>query len=954
MGTTTGSDNQVEVLLTADYSNLQEGMASGAESVAAGSAAIRDSIVGQMNDFAALDAIMAKNTKSVADLAAQELALDRLQRDSLISTEELEAATANLATADIALAKAAKAAAVAEEEKTGTMALSAGVTRELAVMTGETLRGNYTRLIGSTTVLATRTGFMGAAIQGLLSPIGLLIAGLAAVTAIEIESHEATRKLEGQLAATGDACGFTVAGVHELEASLRGFGATAGQANDALTAIIKSGKFTGDEFEDVARAAIAMSDMTGESIDKMVQQIARLEVDPVKSIQALNSEFNFLSPAEAMEIRHLIEIGDKAGAAARAIRDLANAEAQRDAGFKESGGIFDKWVDKQKEFWSTIGHGKIFDAEPAKQQLNEATAALNNFIDHYHGAFGADGKGGVKLVDTSGMPALVVSHINDLIAERNTLEQQVTAETKKQSDAQAKNNAAIKTANDLLAGTAGTYKALSEKGMGGVDVEGNLRQQLNDLEVAEKVSYGKRKEFAAEYWAYILQHAKEGTTAYTEAWQQAQSTQKALDEDQLRETDKVDRERTAAARKGAAEAKRAAHEAAKEEMNALAEVRNETEAASQERLAADERIVAAATRLYRVNSTEYRHALDQQRRDTDDYWKNSIETMSRQLEAGTKMEEEQLKSAHDTAVGELQIRRQQNDDDHAQGMISAEQRRSTEKQLDDALFAEDQAYYAKLAALRSGDVKAANKADDEIEKAHLAQIRAKEKADQKYFDELKKKYQQTANSIAHSMTGAFTSIIFHQQTAKQAVIGLAQQMGEQVIEEEVTKPLARWIEGLLIKRTSKAASDAAQSAAEETQRISNAAADAAASLAAVTRASGVAGAQGTASFAGAPWPIDMGAAGFGAAMAATALAFGSVASASRGWGNVPYDDMPTLLHKNEMVLPAPIAKKVRDGAGGGSIHISALDARSFADVVRRNPRGFAAGARRAHRLGHMG
>jgi len=78
---------------------------------------------------------------------------------------------------------------------------------------------------------------------------------------------------------------------------------------------------------------------------------------------------------------------------------------------------------------------------------------------------------------------------------------------------------------------------------------------------------------------------------------------------------------------------------------------------------------------------------------------------------------------------------------------------------------------------------------------------------------------------------------------------------------------------------------------------------------------GLAGAQGTASYAAAPWPIDMGAPAFGAAMATTAASF----NAFEG-GGIVGDTGMAMLHKREMVLPAPIAEKVtkmtEDGSGG--------------------------------------
>src|SRR6185312_11537813 len=86
----------------------------------------------------------------------------------------------------------------------------------------------------------------------------------------------------------------------------------------------------------------------------------------------------------------------------------------------------------------------------------------------------------------------------------------------------------------------------------------------------------------------------------------------------------------------------------------------------------------------------------------------------------------------------------------------------------------------------------------------------------------------------------------------------------------------------------------------------------------IANAAGVAGAQGTASFAGAPWPVDIGAPAFGAAMALEAMAYQSMASAAGGWDRVPADGMLTQLHKDEMVLPARIAEPVRKMAQGGA------------------------------------
>ena len=177
------SDSQIEVLLTANFAELQAGMGGAAAVVQSGTDAMGASFQAFTADASVLDEIVKKNIKSFAELADAEAALDRLQQSGLVSTEELTAAFESLNTQEALLTKNAAQSTVALTEQTGaTVALggaTAGVTRELAVMTGEALRGNYSRLIGSTTVLANRTGLLVKAIDFLKSPLGLATAGMA-------------------------------------------------------------------------------------------------------------------------------------------------------------------------------------------------------------------------------------------------------------------------------------------------------------------------------------------------------------------------------------------------------------------------------------------------------------------------------------------------------------------------------------------------------------------------------------------------------------------------------------------------------------------------------------------------------------------------------------------------------------------------------------------------------
>lgn len=84
---------------------------------------------------------------------------------------------------------------------------------------------------------------------------------------------------------------------------------------------------------------------------------------------------------------------------------------------------------------------------------------------------------------------------------------------------------------------------------------------------------------------------------------------------------------------------------------------------------------------------------------------------------------------------------------------------------------------------------------------------------------------------------------------------------------------------------------------------------------------------------------------------------GQVASAEGGWERVPTDGMPTILHKDEQVLPAQYAEGLRNlvGNGGGNTyhyHIHANDATGFEGMLKRNPQALVRALGHAHRTGY--
>lgn len=122
-------------------------------------------------------------------------------------------------------------------------------------------------------------------------------------------------------------------------------------------------------------------------------------------------------------------------------------------------------------------------------------------------------------------------------------------------------------------------------------------------------------------------------------------------------------------------------------------------------------------------------------------------------------------------------------------------------------------------------------------------------------------------------------------------------------------------------------------------------------LGAITAEAAKAGAGGVASMAAAPFPLNLSAPAFGAAMSAAAMAFTPMLAASQGF-DIPAGVNPMVqAHQKEMILPATLSDTVRDmaqvysetktGAGGAGPAVELRSMGSFGDwlMVHRQDLG---------------
>lgn len=101
-------------------------------------------------------------------------------------------------------------------------------------------------------------------------------------------------------------------------------GVSRGSASDAVLKVAESGKFAGQQFDQVAQSAAHMADATGQAIDKTVDRFKAIAEDPVKALLKLNESEHFLTNAQYARISALVDEGQKQQAVAEAVQVYGN------------------------------------------------------------------------------------------------------------------------------------------------------------------------------------------------------------------------------------------------------------------------------------------------------------------------------------------------------------------------------------------------------------------------------------------------------------------------------------------------------------------------------------------------------------------------------------------------------------------------------------------------------
>lgn len=539
------ADNEIKVLLTADLGDLKAGMDAAAESVAASSEAMAASaqesaaaiqaahtsvaetaeqaaarikaMVAASLEQAAADAQLGESERSLAERMGLRVEATDAQLDATAATiaaqNEQMAAASSLASTEEGVAAATDAATVAIEANTEAMVVNGGVARELGVLTGEALRGNWTRLEGSTITLANRMNLL----QYAFTPVGIaaIVAagGVIAFVAEVVKGVEQSEQFNKALINTGGELGVTEGQFNQMASAITGLDTPIGTAREALIQLAQSGRFSGEALRTAGSAAVDFAALTGLSMDQAVAAVIKLEEKPVEALVNLNNQYHFLTAAQFEHVQQLQQEGRETEAATEAVKLFQQATSERLKQSDEDVGTLVKW-------WREL-KGAISEAADEvesfgrKQTLEEQITQLQRQIEDTK-------KGYVTLGEAFGHKFEVYNPFHPMRADVSLLEQQLDALQKKAGDARyaLSQKAAAQGGQDAQINADAKSKTSGGSSTQAQAATESLQQQLSIQESIEKVSYAQRAQYELAFWQQKLTTLKQGTTEYAQAYAQ--------------------------------------------------------------------------------------------------------------------------------------------------------------------------------------------------------------------------------------------------------------------------------------------------------------------------------------------------------------------------------------------------------------------------------------------------
>lgn len=209
-------------------------------------------------------------------------------------------------------------------------------------------------LLGVADYTKTLAGFVSPATLGITA----LISGVGLLAYNWNQGRLQANAYSQAIAATGNISGQTADSLARITAQIVK-NADAGKSAVAAAVAQATGLgLTVNQIRQVSETAILLSKNTGASVKDLVTELSKIPQDPLKAFVDINQQYNFANLALYEQVKHMVELGDKADAAKLIIDALSESQVNfKEASKSELNEIASYWqalIDKIKGYklWS--------------------------------------------------------------------------------------------------------------------------------------------------------------------------------------------------------------------------------------------------------------------------------------------------------------------------------------------------------------------------------------------------------------------------------------------------------------------------------------------------------------------------------------------------------------------------------------------------------------------------
>lgn len=193
-------------------------------------------------------------------------------------------------------------------------------------------------LTGVGDYLRTLIGFINPVTVG----IGGLVVGLGAIAVAWYKGSQEAGEFNKQLILTGNYSASSASQLADLAQKIGGSSGKVAAAARTLAEVVGAGTFKTDQLETVTRAALAMQEATGQSVDTTIKNFQKLYASPTKAAEDLNSTLHFLTSSQYDYISSLERRGEKEDAAEAAAKAYSQAEQRRSQQILDNMGLIER------------------------------------------------------------------------------------------------------------------------------------------------------------------------------------------------------------------------------------------------------------------------------------------------------------------------------------------------------------------------------------------------------------------------------------------------------------------------------------------------------------------------------------------------------------------------------------------------------------------------------------